>query len=116
DAQTRRLIVEDLLHNAAPRRLRDALRLHHDPVSRMRFHCSTSSPSDSTSASLRAKGASETGWPAPGRCACSNHGALPKAASEVPHRALFREGDDGSLSARIEHRLDVLRRNSWDHT
>ena len=59
DAQTWRLIVEDLLHNAPPRCLRDALRLHHDPVSRMRFHCSTSLPSDSTSASIRAKGASE---------------------------------------------------------
>jgi len=43
DAQARRLLGDDLLDDALPRRLRDALGLDHDPVSRVRSHCSTSS-------------------------------------------------------------------------
>src|SRR4029453_11663930 len=43
DAQARRLLGDDLLYDAPPRRLRDALGFDHDPVSRVRSHCSTSS-------------------------------------------------------------------------
>ena len=43
DAQARRLVGDDLLDDAPPRRLRDALGLDHDPVSNVRSHCSTSS-------------------------------------------------------------------------
>jgi hypothetical protein len=43
DTQTRRLLGDDLLDDASPRRLSNALALDHDPVSRMRFHGVTSS-------------------------------------------------------------------------
>jgi hypothetical protein len=43
DTQTRRLLGDDLLDDASPRRLSNALGLDHDPVSRMRFHGVTSS-------------------------------------------------------------------------
>ena len=41
---------------------------------------------------------------------------LRKATGEVAHRRLVRERDDGSFGAGFEHRLDILRRNPWDHT
>ncbi|TML94021.1 MAG: YbaK/EbsC family protein [Actinobacteria bacterium] len=41
--QARRLVGDDLFEDAPPRRLRDALRLDHDPVSNVRSHRSTSS-------------------------------------------------------------------------
>ncbi len=43
DTQTRRLLGDDLLDDASPRRLSNALSLDHDPISRMRFHGVTSS-------------------------------------------------------------------------
>jgi hypothetical protein len=37
------------------------------------------------------------------------------AASEVAHRRLVCEGNDGSFGAGFEHRLDVLRSSPRDH-
>ena len=74
DTQTRRLLGDDLLHDASPRRLRNALGLDHDPVSRMRFHGITSFGPDSTTAAPCPLGTGQAPRPAqPLRCSRHAH-------------------------------------------
>ena len=92
DAQARRVLGDDLLDDASPRQLRDALGLDHDSVSRMRSHCATPRPDSTTRGRLTVASAC--------RCTSARRRRPPRRRSRARARVRSRSHCVGARAPR----------------